>query len=557
LKEACISPEIKDFVVTFGEIQQKFLESSDNLIECDSETIKNYSNVLERMFNSFTSELSIVSRYNTWCGPEGTEYIPAESRIGTITRPATKEISSIFGIMRDMHIMNKEISETDVSYVSVSFSKVLNLMKPLAFEERAAIFPTRLIPDLLVKSTAETAIGIVEFKNMDMDELVVKPLQRGESLSYLAIRVLEQVQPYSFLGTIPVIDIFDGINLLRLNIDLEALAIDVPELTQQDINIRGNIQITKKLVNNIKYHITPFKIDQDGFSVQSMLISGWFRNLTNLDENPENEIMKKVSIGLKKVTPVPSYVFLDHWRSTAEIKLVGNLESSDRARLYEASPANDYIYDIYAEQDFVFTDVNVEKLSTIFGIRNPELTALMKDESYVFKIINSLVEDEYFNEGIIYYTEKPYLTCYKNELRCYEKFRLTTNECEFKFPALIAHGDIEISGLGIFYFLEGKYFIFKKLSKSDIDLEDSALKEQLKTATFRQVEILATKLGILHQDLCMRNLVINATQLEVTVTIIDYGYVHFVEDCGAQINKGALVNSYLNEARQIINHIFK
>jgi hypothetical protein len=168
-----------------------------------------------------------------------------------------------------------------------------------------------------------------------------------------------------------------------------------------------------------------------------------------------------------------------------------------------------------------------------------------------------LVEDEYFNEGIVYSTEKPYLSCYKNELKCYERFRLTINESEFKFPALIAHGDIEISGLGIYYFLEGKYFIFKKLLKSDIDLEDSALKEQLEIATFRQVGILATKFGILHQDLCMRNLVINATHLKVTVTIIDYGYVHFVDDCGAQIDKEALVNSYLNEARKTINGIFK
>jgi hypothetical protein len=316
IKEACISSELKDFVVTFDEIQQKFLESSDNLIECDSETIKNYSKVMERMFVTFSAELIIVSRYNTWSGSEGTEYIAAEPKIGTLTTPVTEEISIIFKLMRDMLIMNKEISGTDVSYASVSFSKVLNLMKPLVFEPRWPIFPIRLISDLLVKTTAETVIGIIEFKNMDMNEMVVKPLQREEFLSELSKRVLKQVQSYSFLGTIPVIDIFDGINLLRLNIDLEALATGVPELKQKDLNMRGNTEITYKLADNIKYHITPFKIDQDGLSVQSMLISGWFRNLTNPKEGPANEIaddkngiMQRVKIGFEK-TLVPIGVFL-------------------------------------------------------------------------------------------------------------------------------------------------------------------------------------------------------------------------------------------------------
>jgi hypothetical protein len=330
------------------------------------------------------------------------------------------------------------------------------------------------------------------------------------------------------------------------------LCLKVPEL-KTNILCQRNIPLSTRITNNIKFNITPFEVDKSGITIQALLVTDWFEKLSTAEENLEGSstFMEMLKTLLQRVSDALylSYIYLCPSPSPIqEIYLQGNLSFANGARIEELSPIiSRYAMDLHRQRNLVFTNVNVQKLAEIFEIRNYELMKAAKRSHCVLKILNSFFKDDDAEEDA-------FLIAYQNELKCYQRFQ-TVKEKGFKFTRLVSHGSIVITGEKKYYFIDGKYFIFEKLDNVDLSLADLAMKQRIMEETYKQVELLVTKFKILHRDLRLENLVVSSVDPEVSVTIIDYGHVQFIDDYeGDKVDLDILVESYLRRAKEQIFH---
>lgn len=400
----------------------------------------------------------------------------------------------------------------------------------------------------------------------------MEKIRLNEEPSAFIEKVMRQLMSYLFLPPCASVWLFDGIHAVQMTIDVDHILNSVPELLNQAVDATGNKELGEKLIANIKFNITPFVLNKDGISFQAILISSLFENIVSSGTRdviktlvikhamtaPEANVKlsaitssSHVINTLNMITHAPSaaaaaaivnlFPITSHPEANEvyQVNLTGNMTRERVEEMLRANPSGSVDP---SEDVTIVMKVNLEVLSTILEIKEPLLGSHLRNSAqYVLKIFNSNAVGEF--------DPTEYMTCYNNELECYNRFSAKPLE-HFNFAKLLFTGDISILGLGTVDFINGKYLLMERITDNfDVESASPHLKEEVIEKCIEQVT-LQTNYGIHHEDLERENIIVNVTDSEVTVTLIDYEYPKFMQEYDNS-------ESYLDGARWRIECEFK